>query len=491
MMNTRVLISLAAAGAGLFFGGCTMAPKYTRIDAPVPEQWAQNDAAAADAAQTFGLGWREFMADKKLISIIECALANNRDLQLAGLNVERARALYGIQRAELVPTVSATGAGAKSHVPADLSSSGQAVTSEEYSVGLGVAAWELDFFGRIRSLKNQALEAYLASDEARRSARVSVIAETARVYLTLAADREKLELALSTMLTQQNAYDIVKKRFDAGLATELDLSRARIPVETARVALASLRQLCAQDKNALDLLAGQVLSEEMLPVGLADVVEPLDISSGLSSETLLSRPDIMAAEHGLKSAYALIGAARAAFFPRIALTTSFGTASSELSGLFDSGSDKWVFGPGLSMPVFDARVWAAYRVSKADREILLKQYEKAIQTAFREVADALAVRASIDEQVAAQQSLVDAVAKTYSLADERYKQGVDSYLGVLDAQKSFFEAQQALISVKLAKLANRVRLYAVLGGGADFDEPKAEEGQDTVVPVDEQVASQH
>ena len=271
----------------------------------------------------------------------------------------------------------------------------------------------------------------------------------------------------STLESQQEAYALVKKRFDVGVATELDLKRAQIPLDTARGDLARYTQLVAQDKNALDLLAGAPVPEEWLPPDLSTVAPPREVAAGLSSEALLRRPDIMAAEHRLKGAYANIGAARAALFPRISLTTSIGTASNQLSGLFDAGRDTWAFMPQIVMPIFDARVWAALRVSKTDREIILTQYEKTIQTAFREVADALAVQGTIDEQVAAQQSLTVALSDSYRLATQRYTKGIDSYLGVLDAQRAHFAAQQGLVSLRLAKLASQVRLYAVLGGGGE------------------------
>ena len=335
------------------------------------------------------------------------------------------------------------------------------------SVNLGIAAWEIDFFGRIRSLSDQALEEYLATDEARRGARIALVAEVARVYLTLAADLEGFALAQSTLETQHASFGLVKKRYDVGLATELDLKRAQIPLDTARGDVARFTQLVAQDQNALNLLAGSPVPEELLPIGLNRVTSPKEISAGISSEVLLRRPDIMAAEHRLKGAYANIGAARAALFPRISLTTTLGTASNQLSGLFDSGTGTWSFTPQFVIPIFDARVWAALRVSETDQKIVLTQYEKTIQTAFREVADALAVQGTIDEQIAAQQSLVAAAADTYRLSMNRYTKGIDSYLGVLDAQRSEFAAQQGLVALRLAKLANQVRLYAVLGGGAE------------------------
>ena len=449
-----------------------MAPTYNRPSAPVPEEWPQGPAytearAAQSAPAVRTLSRQEFFADEQLQALIELALENNRDLRLAALNVERARALYGIQKSELFPVLNAVGAGGKERRSADLISPGEPRTVEQYSAGLGIAAWEIDFFGRIRSLKDQALEEYLATDEARRSAQIALVAEVASAYLTLGADRENLELARFTLDTQQAAYDLVKRQYEVGVATELDLRQAQIPVDSARADVARFTRTVAQDQNALNLLTGSSVPEDKLPADLESIEPPKEIFSGLPSAALLNRPDIIAAEHRLKGAYAFIGAARAAFFPRISLTTSIGTASDELSGLFGNHTGTWSFAPQITVPVFDARTWAAYRVSKAEREILLTRYEKAIQTAFREVADALAVQGTLDQQLAAQQSLTNAVAETYRLADMRYAKGIDSYLGVLDAQRSLYSAQQVLISLRLVRLVNQVRLYAVLGGGAD------------------------
>lgn len=456
-------------GAGLVLGGCSLAPEYQRPEAPVPSQWPVGAAygkKSLEAHVATDLNWRDFFSDERLQKIIDQALENNRDLRLATLNVELARGMYGIQRGELYPSVGVQGGGGRQHRSADLIQPGEPRTVDQYHVDLGIAAWELDFFGRIRSMSEQALQEYFATDAVRRGAQVALVAEVARVYLTLAADREKLQLAHSTLEAQQTAYDLVKKRYDVGVTSELDLKRAQVPLDTARGDVAGYIRLVAQDRNALNLLAGAPIPEEWLAPGLSSVAPPKVVAPGLSSEALLGRPDIMAAEHRLIGAYASLGAARASLFPRISLTTAVGSASDELSGLFDSGTGTWSFTPQFAMPIFDARVWAALRVSETKREIILTQYEITIQSAFREVADALAVQGTIDEQVAAQHSLVTAVADTYRLATLRYTKGIDSYLGVLDAQRSHFAAQQGLISLRLAKLASRVRLYAVLGGGA-------------------------
>lgn len=469
-MGRKILFSLSVL---IFLCGCSLAPEYTQPQAPIPAQWPQgeaykdNEVLSETPPATPQLSRREFFADEQLLSIIETALHNNRDLRLAALNVERTRALYGIQRAELFPVVNAIGGGRTQRVPADLSSTGESMTTERYDVNLGAVSWENDFFGRIRSLKDQALAAYLATEQARRSAQIALVSEVARVYLTLAADRENLKLTQSTLETQEAAYDLIQKRYDVGLATELDLRQAQTPVDSARGDVARLTQLTAQDQNALDLLVGIPVPDTLLPADLS-ITPPLkDIYPELPSAALLNRPDILQAEYQLKGAYAFIGAARAALFPRISLTTDAGTASEALSGLFSAGSGVWTFAPQVVMPIFDARAWAALRVSKTDREILLTRYEKVIQTAFKETADALAVQGTVDKRVAAQQSLVTAVAETYRLANKRYEKGIDSFLGVLDAQRSLYAAQQGLISLRLAKLSNQVRLYAVLGGGSE------------------------
>lgn len=451
--------------------GCSLAPKYTRPDAPVPASWPSGPAydnaqVSPGAPVSAELKWREFFTDERLRKVIETALNNNRDLRTAALNVERARAVYGIARADLLPTVNATGRGAKQRVPADLSRSGNTETPEEYNVNLGISSWEIDFFGRIRSLKDKALEEYLATEQARHGAQLLLVSEVATAYLAFAADRETLKMAQSTQDTQQAAYDLIRKRVDVGLSPELDLRQAQTRVDAARVDVALYSRLVAQDENALDLLVGSKVPAELLPDNLTLVSPAREISPGISSEVLLLRPDILQAENLLKAANANIGAARATLFPRISLTTSFGTTSTELSGLFRSGSESWNFAPQIVVPIFDARSWSALKVVKVEQEIAVAQYEKAIQTAFREVADALAVRGTVEDQLSAQQSLVEAVSETYRLANARYAKGIDSFLGVLDAQRSLYAAQQGLIAVRLTRFANQVRLYAVMGGGS-------------------------
>jgi multidrug efflux system outer membrane protein len=464
-MNKTVFLLLL--GIVIVPAGCTMAPKYTRSKAPVPAEWP-NGAAYASQLSTNNYQlpeWQEFFSDEKLQQVIGTALTNNRDLRIAALNVERSRAMYHIQRAQLFPTINAYGSGIKERVPADLSSSGSRQIVERYDANLGVASWEIDFFGRIRSFKDRALEEYLATEQARRSAQILLVSSVANAYLTLAADRENLTLAENTLASQQDAYNLIKRRHDLDLVSDLDLYRVQTQVDAARRDVALYTQQVAQGENALNLLTGSPVPGELLPTELGRISPPKEIATGLSSEVLLRRPDVLQAEDLLKAANADIGAARAAFFPRISLTAAIGTSSSELSGLFKAGSGAWSYAPEIVMPIFDARTWSANRAAKVQREIAVTQYEKAIQSAFREVADALAVRGTVDQQVAAQQSLVNALAETYRLSNSRYDKGIDSYLSVLDAQRSLFAAQQGLVFLRLAKLANDVQLYAVLGGG--------------------------
>lgn len=462
---------LLVPGVVVMLAGCTLAPKYERPEAPVPGTWpegALHDSAASNqpgegAARE--LEWQEFFADARLRNVIATALANNRDLRLAVLNVDRARAMYGIARSDLLPQVEAVGSGSRQRLPADLSPTGARDTSSRYDANLGVASWEIDFFGRIRSLKDRALEEFLATEQARRSAQILLVSSVANAWLALAADTESLDLANTTLKAQRGAYDLVKRRHDLGLVQELDLYRAQTQVDAARADVARFTQLTALDRNALNLLAGSPVDTADLPSDLAHVAPPRQLAAGLPSEVLLWRPDVLRAEHLLKAANADIGAARAAFFPRVSLTAAIGSASSELDGLFQSGSGAWSYAPRIVMPVFDARTWSAARAAKVQREMAVAEYERAIQEAFREVADALAVRGTVNHQVEAQQSLVKAQSETYRLAQSRYEKGIDSYLAVLDAQRSLYAAQQGLVSVQFAKVANQARLYAVLGGG--------------------------
>jgi multidrug efflux system outer membrane protein len=452
-----------------FWAGCTLTPKYTRPQAPVPADWpigaAYKEAKAANGDAVAGPNWQNFFVDEKLRKVIELAIANNRDLRIAALNIEKTRAIYQIQRSELLPKVNASATASKERVPGILSGAGHSQTTELYNVNLGISSWELDFFGRIRSLKDQALEQYLATEQARNSAQISLVAEVASAYLTLAADRELKKLAHDTLTAQEATYTLIQRRFDVGASSELELRQVQTQVDAARVDIARYSGQVAADENLLTLLVGSSISASLLPTDMNMVVVMNDIAPGLPSDVLQHRPDILQAEHLLKGANANIGAARAAFFPRIALTTSIGTTSDELSGLFKSGSDTWLFAPQITVPIFDSRVRGGFEVVKAEHAIFLAQYEKAIQNAFREVADALVQRQTVTDQLDAQSSLAKAAAQAYFLSNARYTKGIDSYLSVLDSQRSMYGAQQGLITIRLIRLTNLATLYKVLGGG--------------------------
>ena len=469
-MKNRLGLTFAVVAA-IFLIGCTMSPNYVPPVAPIPAEWPEGEAYRKNTTEpgTFDPtvpGWQEFLTDAKLRQVIGLALTNNLDLRIAAMKVEEARALYNVQRADLLPSIDASGSGSRQRVPADLSITGHRRTSSEYTATLGVMSWEPDVFGRIRSLKDRALQEYLASDQARRNVQILLVSSVAQAYLSLAADQEKLAIAETTLKAQKASYTLISRRLNAGLlATELDLCRAQTQVDTARGDVAAFIQRVAIDRNALTLLAGQTVPEQLLPVRQAEVAPLHDFDTGVSSDTLLSRPDVVQAEDELKACYANIGAARAAFFPRIALTTGAGSASSDLSDLFKGGQGTWSYAPQVTLPVFDARTWSALKVAKTQRNTAVTQYQKTIQGAFREVADTLAVQGTVDKQVSAQESLVNAVSETYRLSNSRYDRGVDSYLSVLDAQRTLYDAQQGLVSLRLAKQTNLVKLYAALGGG--------------------------
>ena len=453
----------------LALSNCTMIPKYTRPAAPVPAKWPSGPAyeVKPSGKAAAGIRWRDFFVNGQLRKLIELALENNRDLRIAALNIEESQALYRIRRADLFPTVTAAAAGLDQRIPESLSATGQPLTSHEYNVGLGFSSYEIDLFGRVRSLKKEALEQFFATVEARRSVQISLVAEVASDYLALAADKEHLKIARETLKSQLASYNLIRRRFEAGISSELDLRQAETTVDTARADIAAYTSQVARDENALALVAGSPVPAYLLPSGLSAVTLKL-ISPGLPSDVLLLRPDIMQAEYLLKAANANIGAARAAFFPRITLTSSLGLASAQLSGLFKGASRTWSFAPQINLPIFEAgRLQAELKASKVNREIFVAQYEKAIQGAFSEVADALAQYGTLGAQLKAQRALTNATADAFRLSQARYSKGVSSYLDVLDSQRAFYGAEQGLITVRLSRLANLVTLYKVLGGGAE------------------------
>ncbi len=455
----------------LALSACTMAPKYARPESPVPADWpsgpAYKESAVRPSEKTAAdITWQEFFIHDQLQKLISLALDNNRDLRIATLNIERSRALYQIQRADLLPTVVGAGTGIESKISASRAAPGQPLRVHQYSADLGFSAYELDLFGRVRSLKDRALEEFFATEEARRSVQISLVAEVAGIYLTLAADKEHLKIAQDTLESQQTSYNLIRSRFNAGASSELDLRQAQTSVDSARVDIARFTSQVAQDQNALALVVGSPVPADLLPAGLSAGMALEEIRAGLPSDVLQRRPDIMEAEHHLKAANVNIGAARAAFFPRITLTTSTGVSSDQLSGLFKGGTGAWSFAPQVTLPIFDTgRNLANLKVSEVDRDINIARYEQAIQSAFREVADALAQQGTFGDQMEAQQSLTDATAVSYRLSEARYRSGIASYLNVLDAQRSLYSAQQGLIAVRLSRLNNLVTLYKVLGGG--------------------------
>ena len=474
----RLITALGLAlAAALNLAGCaTMAPKYTKPVPPVTSAWPSGPAyqtvnAKQEQKPLADIPWQEFFTDPQLRKLISMTLENNRDLRVAVLNIERSRALHQIRRADLLPKVDASGGAIFQRIPETLSGKDRSLTTEQYSVGLGVSSYELDLFGRVRSLKDQALEQYLATEQARRSVQISLVSQVATVYLSLAADRERLKLANETLGSQQDSFKLIRSRFEAGVSNALALNQAQTSLDTARVDIARYTTLVAQDENALSLVVGSPVPAELLPASLTDTLTSVkDVAPGLPSDVLLNRPDILQAESTLKGFNANIGAARAAFFPRITLVSNIGFGSEDLAGLFKPGSFAWKFAPQINLPIFDGGSnLANLKVAEVDRDIAVAQYEKAIQTAFREVADALAQLGTINDQLTAQQSLTDATTQSLFLSQARFDNGVDSYLNVLDSQRSTYGAQQNLISVRLARLANLVTLYKVLGGGGNGD----------------------
>ena len=500
-MTKPRLFPLLAVSAAALLSGCSMIPAYQRPAAPVSSSFpnyasvapatpsaaasattapsatspgataaapttaippATSPAAVANAAPAASVAWQDFFADAKLKRLIELALANNRDLRVAVLNIEQARAQYQIKRADQLPTVNGVLNGSRAP-----NSDGSMTSS--YNVGLTATAYELDFFGRVSSLKETALNQYLATEEARKSAQISLIAAVANSYLSLLADDELLAITRQTLATREESVKLSKLRFDNGVASELDYRAAQSLLEAARVANAQQQRQRALDENALTLLVGQPLAGE-LPAADASALTQTrwlaDVPAGLPSDLLTNRPDIRQAEQLLLAANANIGAARAAFFPKIALTVGAGSASGHLSGLLRSGSWGWTLAPQLLLPIFDAgRNSANLDSAKAGRDMAIAQYEKAIQTAFREVADALASHTTLVEQLNASQAQADAEAARFKLSDLRYRNGVASQLDLLDAQRSLFAAQQAVVQTRLAQLQSQVGLYKTLGGG--------------------------
>jgi multidrug efflux system outer membrane protein len=461
-MTERRLFPLAALAAALCLGGCSLMPTYERPAAPVAAQWPTQTPAGTGSAAA-DLAWQEFFADATLRQLISTALANNRDLRVAVLNIEQARAQLGIRRADQFPTLNAQVTGSRTPT-----SSGGIASA--YAAGLAVTAYEIDFFGRVASLKEQALAQYLATQEGSATAQISLISTVAQSWLGLLADEELLAVSRQTLATRSDSLRLIRLRFDNGASSALELRQGESLLEGARVTLAQQQRQRAMDENALVLLLGQSLPAEARAQLATQRLAQLgwaELPAGLPSDLLTRRPDVRQAESLLIAANANIGAARAAFFPRIALTAGAGSASSALSGLFKDGHWGFTLAPQLVLPLFDAgRNQAGLDAARAGRDIAVAQYEKAIQAAFREVADALAGRDALAEQLRAQLAQTQAETGRMALTDLRYQNGAASLLDQLDAQRSLFAAQQAVVQTRLAYLQNQVLLYKVLGGGA-------------------------
>lgn len=457
--------TLIAGAAVIALGGCSLAPRYVRPASPVPPGLPPAEIAA-DAPRAPDVPWEQFYTDARLGTVVAQALANNRDLRAAMLNIDRAQALYRIQRADRIPSVSAGATVSQQRIPERVARDGEAYTSTQYSVALGVSGWELDIFGRVRNLTAAALEQYLATEQAGRATQLALVAAVAQTWLQRAADADGLALARETLEAQQSSLALVQKSRDLGVSSDLELNQVRSQVEAARADVARYTALVALDLNALQVLAGGPVNPDLLAGGLSDVSPPRPISAGVDSGVLLRRPDILSAEHQLRAANANIGAARAAYFPRISLTAGLGISSSELSNLIGSGTGTWSFVPQVAQPIFNSgAISARVRVARVDRQLAVARYEKGIQQAFAEVSNALTLRQTLVSQREAQEGLVQALAETYRLSEARYKAGLDGYLGVLVAQRALISAQQALVGVRLAEQVNLVTLYKVLGGG--------------------------
>ena len=458
MKTSRILLLSAA-----FISSCSFEPS---LDKPgvevVPVSFNGHGGGSAPAT----LEWRSFFTDPRLKKLVGMALENNRDLRVAALNVEQARAQHGISRSALFPTVDLSATGSRRRTPGSTVSGGTAVETRNYDVSVGVTSYELDLFGRVRSLNHAALEDYFASDAARLGVQISLVAEVAGQYFTERALLEQIELSDQTLKSVSQTYDLTKTRLDAGDVSELDVRSVEIQVQTAKANLAAYQQQLAVTRNALSFLIGSGLPNNLPSGRTLEKGVLAELRSGVPSDLLTRRPDILEAEHQLRSANANIGAARAAFFPKITLTGGAGTASRSLGDLFQSGSSAWSFAPQISVPIFDGGYNKSnLEVAQVRKQIGIAQYEKSIQNAFREVSDGLVARTGINEQITAYEGLVNAQQKRFDLADARYTQGVDSYFEVLDAHQELYAARQALIQLRLSRLTNSVGLYKALGGG--------------------------
>ena len=461
-----IRVTVALSAGCVLLAGCSLAPDYARPALPIENQWPAA-VAGADATTASDPGWRQFLSDARLRRLVELALEHNRDLRVATLNLEQVRARYRIASVAFIPSVEAGAAGTRSRISADDAQAGQAQTASHFSVGLDIPAYELDLFGRVRGLRDQALELFLASEEAQKSAHLALVAEVSNRYLAQRVLAEQLGLAEQTLKSVGASFQLAQKRYQVGTASRLDLATAETQVQGATADVSVLRQQLAQADNALVFLIGRSPPDDLpAPAPLGDRGLLADLSPGLPSDLLQRRPDLRQAEHELRAANANIGVVRAAFFPQISLTAAVGTASPELSRLFGAGTGTWSFSPRVTVPLFSAgRNRATLDVARLQKLVEVARYERAIQNAFREVSDALAVRAFIAEQIATYEALARTQQQRFTLAEARYRQGIDSYLAVLTAQRDLYAAQQALIRARFTKEAGLVALFRALGGG--------------------------
>jgi multidrug efflux system outer membrane protein len=466
----RLLRICAALAIGAALASCSLQPTYERPPLPVAGTYPAGAAYASGAASgelpAADIGWRDFLTDPRLARLVELALANNRDLRVATLNVALARAQYRIQRSGRFPEVGAFADASLLRTPASLPPTHAAQVTKSYSAGI-TASWELDLFGKLQSESDAALEQYFASGQARKAAQLALVAEVADQYLTLLAADALVEVTLRTQKTAEASLRLTTLQFDNGVGSELAVRQSQTVVEQAKANYATQVRLRAQAENALVLLVGQPLPED-LPAGYGLQSQSVlaDVPAGVPSDLLVRRPDIAQAEALLRASNANIGAARAAFFPSIALTGNVGAASSTLAGLFHPGALAWSFLPSLAQPIFEAgRLEANLDASKVQKDIAIAQYEKTIETAFREVADGLAARGTYDDQVASLARFVEAQRRTLTLSEMRFRNGVDSYINVLTAQTGLYSAEQALVAARLGRLVSLVDLYRALGGG--------------------------
>ena len=468
MMKTVRTLALLMPSL-LAMAACTLAPKYERGALPVADTWPTSPATAPDA--NTHVSWKSLFLDPKLQATIDLALTNNRDLRVAALNITKARAEYGITRAGLLPSVDGTFAGARTHI-SDLSAAAQGVpaTSTGYSADLGLT-WQIDIFGKVRSLSRAGLETFFAAQENRNAVEIGLIGDTATAWLTYASDADALRLAQQTEKTDKDTFDIATGQARIGTVSDLDLATFKTEYETAREVVGAAETKLDQDKDALVLLVGAPVGDDLLPQGLTSGMVADNLPVGLPSQVLLGRPDVLSSEHDLKAANADIGAARAAFFPTIGLTDAAGSSSGALSGLFKAGTSTWSFGGSAAESIFAGGANInGLRSAKASRDIALAQYEKSIQSAFKDVSDALAVRGRIDERLDAQTQATDAATTAFKLSQARYQNGTDSYLTLLTAERTLFTAQQSLITLQALRATNLSDLYQAIGSDNDLDD---------------------